>query len=279
MICLENKWQEKLLRKELLILISNNTPEEIKIEEINPVYKATEAELRSENIPEDKKMEYYELIKTIVAGIFSAGNLPPSLEFEDLVSFGWEGLVKAWKNYNNEKGALFKTYATYRIRGEVLDNIRKEWKAKNPGYNKNADKEKIKERIMEIANDMIDNPDNQESAEAILYQTLNSSAIIYLLSIENIENVSSTLQVEDVGDEIISRMERSNEKINLFDSIEKLSLEEKQLVKLYYYENKNQRDIAKILNMSKSKVSRLHMKIIEKLKRSFKNRMDKEWTL
>ncbi|MDD4526964.1 MAG: sigma-70 family RNA polymerase sigma factor [Candidatus Margulisbacteria bacterium] len=257
--------------------------DEIKIVEVNPVYRATEAETRVEAIPDDKKDEFINLIKTIAAGIFSGGSLPPGMEFDDLVSYGWEGLMKAWKNFNNEKGAMFRTYATYRIRGEILDNIRKEWKTKNPGYSKKVDKEKIKERIMELAKDMADS--NEETGEAVsdpdssLYQALNSSAIIYLLSLENIENISTALQRQDVGDEIIGRIERSNERINLHDSIQKLASEEQQLLKLYYYENKNQMEIAKIMQMSKSKISRLHMKVLEKLKRNLSYKMGRKWSI
>ncbi|GEM_PF-943212 len=257
--------------------------DEIKIVEVNPLYRASEAETRVEAIPEDKKDEFINLIKTIVASIFSGGNLPPGMEFDDLVSFGWEGLMKAWKNYNNEKGAIFRTYATYRIRGEILDNIRKEWKTKNPGYNKVVDKERVKERIMELARDMADS--NTEGGEvsadtdASLYQALNSSVIIYLLSLENIENISTVLQRQDVGDEIIGRIERSNERINLHDSLSKLTAEEQQLVKLYYYENKNQMEISKIMQMSKSKISRLHMKVLDKLKRNLSYKMGRKWSI
>lgn len=253
--------------------------DEIRIVEVNPLYRATESETKAEVIPEDKKDEYINLIKTISAGIFSAGNLPPGMEFDDLVSYGWEGLMKAWKNYNNEKGAIFRTYATYRIRGEILDNIRKEWKVKNPGYSKKVDKEKIKERIMELARDMADDTEGNVDPENALYQTLNSSAIIYLLSIENMENISTVLQKEDIGEEIIGRIERSNERINLHDSVQKLTSEEQQLVKLYYYENKNQMEIAKIMQMSKSKVSRLHMKVLEKLKRNLSYKMGRKWSI
>jgi RNA polymerase sigma factor for flagellar operon FliA len=253
--------------------------DEIRIVEVNPVYRATEAETRVEVIPDDKKDEFVNLIKTIAAGIFSGGNLPPGMEFDDLVSYGWEGLVKAWKNFNNDKGAIFRTYATYRIRGEILDNIRKEWKTKNPGYSKRVDKEKVKERIMELARDMAEDPEENSDPDNSLYQALNSSAIIYLLSLENIENISTVLQRQDVGDEIIGRIERSNERINLHDSIQKLTIEEQQLLKLYYYENKNQMEIAKVMQMSKSKVSRLHMKVLDKLKRNVSYKMGRKWSI
>jgi len=254
--------------------------DEIKIVEINPVYKAVESETKVEAIPEDKKEEFVNLIKTIAAGVFSGGNLPPGMEFDDLVSYGWEGLMKAWKNYNNSKGAVFRTYATYRIRGEILDNIRKEWKAKNPGYSKRVDKEKVKERMMQLANDNMDAvEEGSPEHDHALYKALNSSAIVYLLFLENMESISSALKKEDVGEEIVNRIERSNERINLHDCVQKLTPEEQQVVKLYYYEDKNQLEIAKMLQISKSKVSRMHMKILEKLKRNLSYKMGRKWSI
>jgi RNA polymerase sigma factor for flagellar operon FliA len=135
---------------------------------------------------------------------------------------------------------------------------------------------------MELARDLLDDSENGESSvesDEILYQALNSSAIIYLLSIENLENISSALQKQDIGEEIIGRIERSNEKITLHDSIQKLSSDEQKLIKLYYYENKNQLEIAKILQMSKSKVSRMHMKVLEKLKRNVSYKMGRKWSI
>ena len=121
----------------------------IEIKEINPQTRAIELEKSKDSIPMDKMDEYLNLIRTIVASIFSGGNIPPGIEFDDLVGYGYEGLMKAWKNYKNDKGALFKTYATYRIRGEVLDYIRKEWKSRNPSYQRKVDKEKVQEKIQE----------------------------------------------------------------------------------------------------------------------------------
>lgn len=256
------------------------TDPEIKIVEIDPHQRAAAVEKSRENIPEDQRADYIELIKTICAGVYSGGNLPPGIEFDDLVGFGYEGLVKAWRNYDQSKGAVFRTYATYRIRGEVLDNIRKEWKAKNPNYNKRVDKELIQEKILEMAKNALDDSEDKEThRDEALYSALSSSAIVYLLSLENMENISPALTKDDVGGEIIKRIERTNERIFLQEAIEELDEEERQLVRMYYYEGRSQLDISKILSMSKSKVSRLHVKILDRLKHKLAYKLNKGWSV
>jgi RNA polymerase sigma factor (sigma-70 family) len=91
--------------------------------------------------------------------------------------------------------------------------------------------------------------------------------------------LSDALQRADIGDEILGRFERSNERISLFDAMPELDENERKVIKMCYYENKSQVDIAKILNLSKSKVNRLHMRILGKLKHKVAAKMNKEWAL
>ena len=83
---------------------------------------------------------YLFLVQIIAANITTGGKIPPNISFDDLVSYGIAGLVKAWENFDRKKGVKFKVYASYRIRGEILDKIRKEWKYQNPGGYKSINK-------------------------------------------------------------------------------------------------------------------------------------------
>lgn len=255
--------------------------ENIEIQEFNPQLRAMTSEKAQDQIPAERTEEFLNLIRTIVASIYSNGNLPPGIEFDDLIGYGYEGLVKAWKNYKNDKGALFKTYATYRIRGEILDYIRKEWKTRNPSYTRKVDKDKIQEKMNELAVNIFEetNPQSEDEKDAALQTAISSSAIVYLLSLENLENVANSLKKDDISTEIIGRIERTNERIFLQECIEDLKPEEVKLVKMYYYEGKSQIDIANALSMSKSKISRMHMKLLEKLKHKLAGKMNKEWSV
>lgn len=255
--------------------------EQIEIKSVDPQNRAMATERAMTSIPQEKMEEYMNLIRTIVASIYSTGNIPPGIEFDDLVGYGYEGLVKAWKNYKNDKGALFKTYATYRIRGEVLDNIRREWKSRNPSYNRKVDKEKIKEKIQELAKSVLESedPKSEDEKDHILQRALANTAVVYLLSLDNIENVPTSLRKDDISAEIINRIERTNERIFLCDSIDELDEDEKKLIQMYYYENKSQIEISKALNISKSKVSRMHVKLLDRLKHKLSYKLNREWSV
>ena len=254
---------------------------EIEIKEFNPHLRAIESETNLDNIPPDRLEEFMNLVRTIVAAIFASQNLPPGIEFDDLMGFGYEGLVKAWRNFKNDKNALFKTYATYRIRGEILDYIRKEWKARNPNYLRKLDRDKIEERMMDMARATLDEmgPVSDEERDAVLQMSISNTAVVYLLSLESVESANDSLKKDDIGDEILGRIERSNERVSLFDALSELDEIERKLVKMCYYEGKNQVEVAHILNLSKSKINRLHMRILKKLKHKVASRMNKAWTL
>jgi RNA polymerase sigma factor for flagellar operon FliA len=176
---------------------------------------------------------------------------------------------------------MFKTYATYRIRGEILDYIRKEWKIRNPNYQRKVDRDKVEEKMLEMARNTLDEmgPRTDEERDAALQLSISNTAVVYLLSLESVENISEALQKDDISNEIIGRIERTNERVSLHDSLMELDENERKVIKMYYYENKSQIEISRALNMSKSKVSRLHMRILEKLKHKVSVKMNKEWTI
>ena len=76
--------------------------------------------------------EYIGMVRSISGKLIHSGSVPKWIEFEDLVSWGIEGLIKAGKNFNANIETKFQTYAFYRIKGEILDCVRKEWAQKIP---------------------------------------------------------------------------------------------------------------------------------------------------
>src|SRR3989338_5738338 len=59
-----------------------------------------------------------------IASMVSGKGLPPNIEYDDLVSDGTVGLMKAWDNFDPDRGVKFETYASYRVRGEILDGLK-----------------------------------------------------------------------------------------------------------------------------------------------------------
>ena len=143
------------------------------------------------------------------------------------------------------------------------------------------DRDKIEEKMLDMARDTLEDMGSRtdEERDAALQVSISNTAVVYLLSLESIENISEILQKDDIGAEIMGRIERSNERICLYDALSEISSDERKVIKMYYYENKSQVEISGALNMSKSKVSRLHMKILERLKHKLHSKMNKEWTI
>ena len=85
--------------------------------------------------------EYAYINDAVASVLFSKKKLPPTIDYHDLYSVGFYGLLKAIRSFKKEKNAQFKTYANIRVRGEMLDLIRKEWRAKSSGqHNELLDK-------------------------------------------------------------------------------------------------------------------------------------------
>ena len=71
-----------------------------------------------------KMLEQYMPLVNSIASMVSGKGLPPNIDFNDLVSDGAIGLMKAWDNFDPSRGVKFETYASYRIRGEILDGLK-----------------------------------------------------------------------------------------------------------------------------------------------------------
>lgn len=210
--------------------------------------------------------EHLPLIYKITNQILASHKIPPSIESADLVSWGVEGLVKAKNNFKENKTSQFGTYAFYRIRGEILDKIRIEWQHKNPSeygvYRKN-----LREKMQDFISSEIEEDPTVASSENKLLSLIQQSAMVYTLSTENFEiqsHASGTRNLE---------IEKIDEDTSfLWQEIKNLEPLEQQFVQFFYVQELKQIDIAKKLNLSKSKISRLHHQVLSKLKRNLEKK-------
>lgn len=156
----------------------------------------------------------------------------------DYFQFGIEGLSEAIDRFDPDYGTKFETYAIQRIRGKIIDELRKlQIKPRAIG--------KENENIV-YRNVSLDNPiDNEEGYS--LNEIIPSS--------------------EALPDEVIHQREQKN---ILMDTILALSERDRLIITLYYYENLNYNEIAEILNITISRVSQIHSKIIKELKDKLK---------
>lgn len=206
------------------------------------------------------------LVESIASTLVGGGKVPPGIEFDDLVNWGIEGLIKAKKNFKSDKNTAFNTYAYYRVRGEMLDKIRSEWQYRNPSDYDNYRK-RVREKIADMAEQSTKEMGGKSNAES-LKGLIENSAMIYMLSSEDFEIVSEMKGSKNPEEEIIDE----NKSI-LWEEVNKLPLEEKMIVELFYKQEMKQIEIADHMDYSRSKVCRLHMQILEKLR----NRLTKRY--
>ncbi|GBR75566.1 RNA polymerase sigma factor for flagellar operon [Candidatus Termititenax persephonae] len=217
---------------------------------------------------------YTPLVQVIAANITASGKIPPNLSFDDLVSYGTSGLVKSWENFDKNKNVKFKVYASYRIRGEMLDKIRKEWKYQNPGGYKSI--HKVEAKVAQAAIDTKGVSKTETEEEAMKNITANSS-VAYLLSFEDTRSTNGD-SVADNGalldDSVAEQIDFATEKRALWDAVKTLAEDEKKIIKLFYIDDRSQKEIADELGYSKSKISRLHAQVLNKLRTRITRRLN-----
>ena len=210
--------------------------------------------------------DHMSIVEAIASNIVAGGKVPPGIDFGDLVSWGIEGLIKAKKNFKPEKGAQFKSYAFYRVRGEILDCIRREWQYRNPSEYTSYRK-KLQEKIAELAENQLDEAEKSNANDVNWTGFLENTSMAYLITLDEIDVVS---EKEGTKNPEIEHVHENRSM--LLEEIDKLEADEKNIIELFYHEGLKQVDISERLNYSKSKVCRIHMQALEKLRRRLEKR-------
>jgi RNA polymerase sigma factor FliA len=153
------------------------------------------------------------------------------LDSRDYYHFGVEGLSEAIDRFNPDYGTKFETYAIQRIRGKIIDELRK------------LQKKKVK------------------NGEEFFY---NSISIDNSIDDEDNFTLSDVLPAD--YDSPAEEVEKNQEIEFLTEAIKGLAERDRVILGLYYYEHLNYQEIAKILNITVSRVSQVHTKIIKTLK-------------
>lgn len=215
-------------------------------------------------------LEYAPLVK-IVAGRISV-HVGQYVDFEDLISYGIFGLIDAIDKFDPVKGVKFQTYASLRIRGEIIDNIRRlDWvprtlRQKSKQLDKHySDLEAVLGReptYEELAKKMNISVDEVKDV-------MKKSAASSLVSLDDYVDTNKDVTVADVvetkADSPDLSYERKEIKSMLVDAINQLTEKEKRVVTLYYFEELTLKEISRIMEVSESRVSQIHSKAVVKL--------------
>jgi len=219
--------------------------------------------------------KYLYLVK-YVAGRVAIG-LPPNVEFNDLVSYGILGLFDAIEKYDVNQGNKFETYGVSRIRGAIMDELRKlDWAPRL--LRKRAREIERKNRELEDQNGRV--ATEEELARALkmsiedlngIYNELNSTTFLSLDEVwQNDDGNKPISRLQTVEDSLImnqfSYVHQNEVKELLAQSIDLLPEKEKLVIVLYYYENLTLREIGEVLNVSESRVCQIHTKVVMRLR-------------
>jgi RNA polymerase sigma factor for flagellar operon FliA len=216
-------------------------------------------------------LEYAPLVK-IVAGRLSM-YLGYNVEYEDLVGYGIFGLIDAIDKFDYEKGIKFETYASLRIRGSILDQIRKmDWIPRSLRQKQ----KKIDMAVIKLETEH-GRPTNDK--EIAMELGISDDEFISWQGQANISNIISLDEFIEVGGERGFEsvknntfetpeevLEKSELKRMLEESLESLSDKEKKVILLYYYEEMTLKEISSILEVSESRISQLHTKALKRMK-------------
>jgi len=204
------------------------------------------------------------------------GRLPPSVQIEDLIQAGMIGLLEASKNYDDTKGASFETYSGIRIRGSMLDEIRKgDWAPRSVHRNTR----KITQTIRKIENlTGRDARDHEVATELNItleeyHKMLQDSVGTRIFGFDDL-GVGEDLVPEGITGYFPSPLD-GLQKADFYKSLAKgiLSLPERERVvlALYYDEELNLREVGAVLGVSESRVSQIHSQAMLRLQSRMKD--------
>ncbi len=271
--------QEEELKKELVHELELETQQatELVKEDVSPVNSTRERLV----------LEYAPLIKYIAQKI--AARLPANIELDDLISSGVIGLMDAMEKYDSSRDNKFKTYAEFRIRGAILDELRaQDWVPRSV-----REKAKILERCFSKIEQQLGRQASEEEVYAELgisqseyHELLNQVRSVSLLSYDDISHFSKADKraLHGAG-ETCAKTPTPYSEVNvayikrmISEAIQDLPEKQRLVLSLYYYEDLNLKEIGRVLDVTESRVSQLHTQAIIRLKAKLKNHWD-EFTM
>lgn len=224
--------------------------------------------------------EYAPLVKFLANRM--AMRVPPSVSLDDLISSGIMGLLDAIDRFDPSRDVKFKTYAEFRIRGAMLDELRNmDWLPRSM----RAKIHNMEEAIMAVEGKLRRPADDWEIAEQMgvdldtYYDLLNKARGVELLSLDaylkydrdNSETKRSYKSLikgdDDPGDHMMA-FELGRVVAN---AIKTLSKKEQMVISLYYYDELTLKEIGEVMELTESRISQIHTKAIIKLRAKLKS--------
>jgi RNA polymerase sigma factor for flagellar operon FliA len=219
-------------------------------------------------------MKYVPLVKNVVGRI--TARLPSHVvDREDLIHVGVIGLMSALEKYDANRNVQFETYARFRIRGAVLDEMRsRDWVPRSTRSKDN----KLEAAFEKLQRKLGRSPDEEEVAEFLkmtmeeYFQLLDESRCISMISSEDLPgDYLDSLSREEMLETIdhgnpLELLKSSELRDGMKRAVNQLPEKERLVLALYYYEELTMKEIGKVLNLTESRVCQLHTQAILRLR-------------
>ncbi len=233
---------------------------------------------KSPELREQLILEYANVVN-LVAGRLSM-YLGYTVEYDDLVGYGIFGLIDAIDKYDMTKNVKFETYASLRIRGAILDQIRKmDWIPRTL---------RQKQKRMETAVAKLEAAYGRPATSDEIAEELGITKDEYegwkaeaeftnMVSLDDYLEQGSEGRMETFGAKFQqpeNAVQKQELKEMLVEALKTLTDNEQKVITFYYYEELTLKEISQILNVSESRVSQLHTKGLQKIKVQLGNAVD-----
>ena len=264
----ENISEAQFVRDPKADLLTLETPEDSRNHLNSVALRAYSGQKRTakDGIEDGRIAELLPMVHRIVRQVVTY--LRPPLSFEDMVSAGAVGLVKAARDFDSSYHAEFKTYAYIRIKGAILDELRGSSLLPANLNKRVRDARQLSRKILEQTGKT---PTDAELAEKLgitideLYGTFENARTQHFVSLdsfgEDLPALGNLLAAANTSapDEQIERAELIDK---LAEAIKQLSKRRRQLILLYYQQHLTMKQIAEIFEITESRVSQLHASAI-----------------
>ncbi|HWW04627.1 RNA polymerase sigma factor FliA [Collimonas sp.] len=226
----------------------------------------------------DTLAKYAPLVRRLALQLIA--KLPASVELDDMIQAGMLGLLDAANRYQDDQGAQFETYASQRIRGAMLDELRaNDWLSR--GLRQSS--RKVDAAVQALEQKLARPPSEREIAQAMqlsledyqhLLQEIHGSQLVYYEDCEGGSNENSFLDRQNgdgghnhgAANDPLQRMLDSGMRHMLVEAIARMPERDRLLLSLYYEQEMNLREIGAVLEVSQSRVCQLHSQAISRLR-------------
>jgi RNA polymerase sigma factor for flagellar operon FliA len=202
--------------------------------------------------------------------------LPKTVAKEDLASYGVMGLIDAVEKFDYQRGLQFETYASWRIRGAVIDGLRQgDWVPRSV----REKAKKVEDAYQKLEQQYLRSVTDAEMSQYLQVSESEFQQMLQDIAITTVCSIDDPIREEDAETRlsllIDEKAKNPEAKVNEFflketlaKSIERLTEKERIVISLFYYEDLSLSEIAEVMNLSPSRISQLHSKAILRLRGS-----------